>query len=376
MRILRRVNVGIRLGGAFGVLVVLMLLGVAMSLAATNSIKQAQDEIVEHADLLLAVEEARYEAANLNGWQNAYVIQAYQGDQTALEDTSANRAAYLQSAQDLQGRLDSIPPDLLAADQQAELQAMQESFDEFAALDTRIVELLRTGRAADAEQAVQVALSDAIEVFTGLSDAGGRLAQSVANDARQINEAADATADRMRTLTIVVGVLSVLVAVILAYAITRSITDPLWSVVRVLRKVARGDLSPRANDHARDEVGKMGVALDETLDTVAGTIDAISQGSTTLSASSEEVAGGQPGHGVDRRGDRPSGGVGVGRRRTGLPEPAVRVGRGRGDGGQHPRDREQHQQRGRSGRTGGDRGPQYPGHGLAELGASSARSAR
>lgn len=300
MGTLRKVKVGIRLGVAFGILVVLMIIGIGLSVTATNSVKAAQDEVVAHAKMVLDTEEAKFHGSVLNGSQNAYVFQAVEGDATALEDTSRDRAQFLQAAQDLTVHLDNIDSDLsqhsdhngsdlLNADQQANLETMQQSFDEFIALDEKIVGLLATGTAADRKEAVRLTLGDASDTFTTFAEAGERLAQSMADDASAINEQADATAGRLRMITIVVGLLSVLLALILTYLITRSITQPLAAVVKVLRTVARGDLSPRVSDPARDEVGKMGVALDETLDTVSGTIHSIAGGSNTLSASSEEL---------------------------------------------------------------------------------------
>ena len=289
MATLRKVKVGIRLGIAFGVLVVLMILGIGLSLTATNSVQSAQDDVVMHARLLLNTEEAKFHGAVLNGSQNAYVFDAVQGDAAALDDTGKDRADFLQAAQDLRVHLDDIDSDLLDADQLADLQAMQQAFDEFLALDDTIIDLLSTGVAADRNEAVRLTFGDAANTFTTFAEAGESLSQSVAQDADEINAQEDRTAQRSRLITIVVGLLSVLLALLLTYVITRSITQPLASVVKVLRTVARGDLSPRVADSARDEVGRMGVALDETLDTVSATMHSISGGSTTLSASSEEL---------------------------------------------------------------------------------------
>jgi methyl-accepting chemotaxis protein len=289
MHALRRVKVGVRLGSAFAVLVVLMIIGLAVSLAAARSIQSAEEEVAEHAQLLLNAEEAKYHAAVLNGAQTAYVFQAVRGDASALEDTSIHRADFLLAAEQLQEHVDAIDGSLLTPDQEGDLQSIQSSFDESVALDARIIELLRTGRQADQQEAVGLALGEAVEVFTALGNAGDRLSQSINEDSAAISAAADTTAATARTVTIAVGIVSLLLALILAIAITRSITDPLTSVVAVLRSVSRGDLGQRVGDTARDEVGRLSVALDETLDTVTGTIHAISGGSTTLSASSEEL---------------------------------------------------------------------------------------
>lgn len=280
---------GTRLAGGFAVLVVLMIVGVVLSLGTLSTMKSAQDDITEHAQLLLDAEEAKFHAATLNGSQNAYVLQAVRGDVTALDDTSANRAVFLKSAADLTAHLDAIAADSLTTEQQADLQAMREGFDRFMATDTQIVDLLRSGDPGARAKAAVLTLGEASQTADDVASAGDRLAQSLGDDAQVINQQADATANRTRTVIIFVGILSVALAVFLAWAITRSVTEPLQKAMAVLRKVAKGDLSPRVQDRSRDEVGKLAVALDDTLDTVTGTIHTIANGSTTLSAASEEL---------------------------------------------------------------------------------------
>lgn len=289
MHALRKVRVGVRLGGAFAVLVVLMVIGVAVSVAGTNSVTNAQEDLLQHTQLMFNAEEAIFHAAVLNGAQNAYVFQAAQGDLNALDDSAENRGDSLSAARQLQEHLDAIDLEALTPGQQADYRAMQAGLDEFIAMDTRIVGLLRSEKAADRQEAIDLTLGESVTLFTTLSNAGERLATSITDDTTTINEAAHATAARSRTLTLVVGLSSILLALLLAVAITRSITEPLKAVVTVLRSVARGDLTPRVHDASPDEVGRLSVALDDTLDTVANTVNSISNGSTTLSASSEEL---------------------------------------------------------------------------------------
>jgi methyl-accepting chemotaxis protein len=289
IKALRKVKVGTRLAGAFTILVILLIASIGLALSTTSQMKAAQDNIVEHAQLLYDAEEARYHAATLSGEQNAYLLAFLRGDTAALEDTSTNRANFLEAASQLSGHLEGLASDRLTSEQQAELSAMEQDLEAFLTMNTRITELLRSGSAADTREATRLALVDAADIFNSFSEAAERLATSLTADTVQINNQADATADRARNLTIMVGVVSVLLAVVLAYAITRSITEPLASAMRVLRRVARGDLSPRVHDTSHDEVGGLGTALDETLDTVTDTIHTISASSTTLSAASEEL---------------------------------------------------------------------------------------
>lgn len=287
--ILRKVRVGTRLAGAFALLVILMIVGIGLALSAISTMTSAQNDIVRHAQLVLEAEEAKFHAATLDGAQNAYVLQAQRDGTTAVDASTSSRADFLSAADDLRQHLQTLSGAELSAQQQADLQAVQQGFDALIATDTQIVELLRSGGAVDTRRAVDLAIGDASEAAAAMIDAGDRLALSLAQDTVTINQAADATSDRARWLIIVVGAVSVLLAMLLGYAITRSVTQPLQSSMRVLRTVAKGDLSQRVNDTSADEVGRLSGALDETLDAVTGTVHTISIGSSTLSASSEEL---------------------------------------------------------------------------------------
>jgi methyl-accepting chemotaxis protein len=287
--VLRKVRVGTRLAGAFALLVILMIVGIALSLSAITTMKSAQDDIVRHAQLVLDAEEAKLHAATLDGAQNAYVLQAQRDGATGVDESSSSRADFLSAADDLRQHLQTLSGAELSAQQQSDLQALQQGFDALIATDTQIVALLRSGGAVDTRRAVDLAIGEASEAAAAMIDAGDRIALSLAQDTVTINQAADAASDRARWLIIVVGAVSVLLAMLLGYAITRSVTQPLQSSMRVLRTVAKGDLSQRVHDTSADEVGRLSSALDETLDAVTGTVHIISIGSTTLSASSEEL---------------------------------------------------------------------------------------
>jgi methyl-accepting chemotaxis protein len=91
----------------------------------------------------------------------------------------------------------------------------------------------------------------------------------------------------------VIGLLScaaVLGSFIAFVFIGRSITRPLTQTVHILEAVATGDLIRRLEVRSRDEVGRMGDALNEALDRMSDSVQAIGQNAQTLSSASEELA--------------------------------------------------------------------------------------
>jgi methyl-accepting chemotaxis protein len=82
-----------------------------------------------------------------------------------------------------------------------------------------------------------------------------------------------------------------------AAAITRGVTHPIAVFRGLLDQVSRGDLTVRATVDSMDEVGQLGAALNQTLETlratlaqVAASAETVASGATELSASAEEMS--------------------------------------------------------------------------------------
>ena len=84
--------------------------------------------------------------------------------------------------------------------------------------------------------------------------------------------------------------LGLVLALLAGLTVTRSVTRPLRRTVTVLEAVARGDLDERLELGSRDEVGRMGAALDTTLDRLCGALRSIDHSSHSLASASQELS--------------------------------------------------------------------------------------
>jgi methyl-accepting chemotaxis protein len=74
------------------------------------------------------------------------------------------------------------------------------------------------------------------------------------------------------------------------YLLARVLVRPLNKVVEVLTEVTAGDLTPRVSFARQDEVGHMGRALNDTLQTFSEALRSIGRHSQSLASSSEELS--------------------------------------------------------------------------------------
>jgi methyl-accepting chemotaxis protein len=109
-----------------------------------------------------------------------------------------------------------------------------------------------------------------------------------------VQEAQDAYTSA-RTLTLVVIVVGLLVAVVLALLIVRSVTGPVRRVREVLDQVAGGDLSVRAGETGGAEIGDVARSLDTTLDALSGVLTLVNVSAGQLSVAAQAMSTGATG---------------------------------------------------------------------------------
>ncbi|CAB4735877.1 unannotated protein [freshwater metagenome] len=94
----------------------------------------------------------------------------------------------------------------------------------------------------------------------------------------------------MRRQVWIALIAGLLLAVLVAAWVARGITRPLRRTVAVLEQVAQGRLDQRLGLTSRDETGRMGAALDATLDRLGDALRSIDGSSHSLASASQELS--------------------------------------------------------------------------------------
>ena len=95
-----------------------------------------------------------------------------------------------------------------------------------------------------------------------------------------------------RTLLIELGLLAIVVGVVFAWRITRSITHPIRAAVKVAETVAAGDLTSTIMVASRDETGQLMQALKTMNDSLVAIVGQVRSGTDTIATASSEIAAG------------------------------------------------------------------------------------
>ncbi|MFC4061856.1 methyl-accepting chemotaxis protein [Planomonospora corallina] len=290
---LHDLGVGKRLGLAFALVTLLITVTVGAGWWAL----ERQDDISTRMDRLEQVEDDiqtfAYHVADLTGWQGLVAADAgtSMGGEAAVRPGSMNREGQLASRDALYETLEKTHVEYLTAAERAQFDKLEPAWDQFFVEDDKIMELLRQGtvesRTAAMENINGGPASDAwlvgVETSAALQKSVSERIAALEDEAAQVKE----TSTRMLLGTLAVALL---LAVVLSVAATRSVVRPLNVVVGALGRVARGDMTVRLGLGRRDELGRLGDALDATTEALRTTVSTVVAHSGSLAASSERLS--------------------------------------------------------------------------------------
>jgi methyl-accepting chemotaxis protein len=287
MAILRRMRLAGRLGGAF--LIVLLLLGAAVGVGAWGLTRQTEsaEGLKDLQHLMHQVDEQKYYNGDISGWQIAYVWDTRRMPPAkAVDPKSDNRAGFLADFELLRKLLGETNVSIMTDAERTEFEALRGLWDDFKAIDDQMVALYAAGRVDDGDALL---LSDSYAIYFKIIEATGKLVTSVVGRAdRSVQDAQDEAAF-LRTTMIVVFLVSIATALLFTVAVTRSVTGPVGRLVDVLRGMARGDLTLRADTTGDDEIAVMGRAVDEAVAGVRATVAEIVENGGRLTDASDTM---------------------------------------------------------------------------------------
>lgn len=255
-----------RMGGAFFVFMLLIAAMAGIGIASVRSISQGFEEVLEHRlprlDLLQALEG---ELASLNMAARDALIATDEATRNAsLATIQSGRASIGEKIEVLQGYLEEEGSERAKNIQQTVT-------DHSSAILVGLVRFSRLMQAGRMEQAIAALTEGLRPQLEGLSGVirDYRLAQMA-----ELTELRDNSAARVNQIVVqslVVALAGLLLAVLFAYLVIRSVTRPLVQAVDSARQMAQGNFTERIAVRNHDEVGQ-----------VLASFNTVSEGMATL----------------------------------------------------------------------------------------------
>ena len=195
---------------------------------------------------------------------------------------AANRKAFDDALQQLDGKL--VRPGAREA-----LSKAVQSGASYSALVAKVADLTRAGQRAEAQKLAFGETYVALHQFAGDLRTLTDFSQKVMED---LGDEAELTYARTRNLMVAFSLFSVLLGLILAVWVTRSITQPIAQAASVAEAVAEGDLTLRIQADSNDALGQLCQALNHMTQRLSTLVGSVRSNAESLAGSSAEIAHG------------------------------------------------------------------------------------
>jgi methyl-accepting chemotaxis protein len=269
---MRNLSIGAKLGGLAAsllLLVVISLLFVTHRLGAASDVIDRQAHMLER---LQAVNDLGRDTLTLKYWLVDLAVSLQVDSENAAKETQTaieRRLAQLEStdrqaARDLRAMVTQYVDSMMAG---------VDAYTE----DNRVLGNSLIAQARPFSNEMEKRMSELLLVS----------AQGAAAAGREVIETNRST----RRLALFLIPVAILIGLIIARLIARSLTGPVRETMRVLEALAEGDLGPRLDATSREELGRMAAALNGAMDGLAETIMAIDRDVRVLTKSSEDLQG-------------------------------------------------------------------------------------
>ena len=284
-KLINNMRVGSRLGAAFGLIILLLIIVSATAVIKISSINSSVEQIVN--DRYVKVRLAFDVRDGVNDQ-----IKFLRGIVIDTKNPEQNKKRYLQLDDTI--KQTNLAMDKIAAIQSTptgkqKIKALQDASDVFEAGKEELIRLAQAGDVEGATEYVLRKLTTSQNAYLGLATA---FADS--QDAQLQAEGKKAVADGQTAieLTLVFSLIAVLLAMIMGYFLTRSIIRPLGTAVQVAESVAAGDLTTEIRVTSSDETGQLMQGLKNMNENLLRIVTEVRSGTQAISSASSQIAAG------------------------------------------------------------------------------------
>ncbi len=278
----RNMKIGMRLGVGFGLVVVLMvaiaIIGITRMAVLNESLENVNHDKWPKV-LLLQDGLAGVNAIGL-GARDILMATDQPGVQSA-------KARILEGRSNIGTAWEKLKPTLTQPRGIEMFQLILESRERFIAAQNQIIKLAEEAKAEDGRAFMESEFRPAANEYRKrVND----LVQFQGELMNELGKTASAQYSQARTLMLGMGAAAFLLAVVIAFWVTRSITRPLGEAVGVANRLSEGDFSVTIDVQSRDETGMLLTAMKNMVEKLSQIITEVRGAADNLSSASEEVS--------------------------------------------------------------------------------------
>jgi signal transduction histidine kinase len=235
-------RVEIKLWAAFLAITVLLIAMGAVALQIVSGINERTEGLIKLERKIEAYRQV----------QNDTTTQLYTVSSALLSSDERTLESTLRQLTQFGYDMDRV--EFVANDEMELLGQIREDYDRFVDVVTQAIELIRGGRAADARE---LQITQASPIADRLERLTNQLVHRAEADMVTGIETSNQAYAVSRTVVMSFAVATIVLAIVLGYAISKSLTGPLMRVEARLKEIAGGEFSHRLDVVNRDELGAL-----------------------------------------------------------------------------------------------------------------------
>ena len=277
-------KIGTRLASAFGLVVLLSLGSAGLALNKLSAIQTNLEDVVKDNNVKIEI--------NHDLSQSVHVVSRVIRTVTLLEDKGEKEreAVKITKAREAYDKawdaLQKFPASEAGKANRAKILAAR---DAARPVNNKVIELAQADKDAEAIALLLKEASPAVSKWQEAIDENITFQEGL-NEKQYEQAVADYT--HARNLLVGANVLSVLLAILFGWLVTRSITVPMNLAKGAAARVAQGDLSVSLTIEGKDETAQLLAALAHMTDNLTRIVSTVRQGSEGVATASAEIAQG------------------------------------------------------------------------------------
>ncbi|MES2076267.1 MAG: methyl-accepting chemotaxis protein [Pseudomonadota bacterium] len=277
-------KIGMRLGGGFGLVMLLMVAMAAAGIWRLQAVGQLTEEMVGSAMLKERLTAEWHNLISVSGVRVlAYAKNAEQAESKAENDKAAATRARVNEIQK------QLEPMLVSEQEKTLLEAVSAVRKQYAATRDQVFKLKKGGDIDATRKLVDDKLEPQFIAYLANVE---KIGQYEAGVGRALAAQVQEQYHQGQTFLLALAGGALLLGSWFAYVITHSITAPLHKAVKIAQTVAAGDLSSNIDVRSRDEAGMLLQALKEMNASLVSIVGQVRGGTDTIATASSQIASG------------------------------------------------------------------------------------
>lgn len=278
----KNMKIGTRLGIGFSLVLLLLIAITFVSVTRLGEMNEGVDKLINdrYPKTVQAnnIIQSIFEIAR--AMRNTLIMTESHQVDTELTSIEQSRAT-------IKAELDKLAETIKSEDGKAKLKAVIDARTTYVSGQDAFIKMVTAGKKAEATAMLITDINPAQLTYINSVEELIKFQGNLMTEAGV--EASDSYASA-RNLMFALGGFAIFAAIVIAFGVTRSVTNPINQAVKVANQLAEGDLTVRLEIDRKDETGQLLAAMQAMVNKLSQIISEVRSSASSLASASEEIS--------------------------------------------------------------------------------------